>query len=56
MRVNGPVISRLDLAGARLPFVSRYFCMHEENCADNYSRINGDCYNCSIRLMAGQSR
>jgi hypothetical protein len=33
MRVNGPAISCFDLAGAWLPFATRYFCMHKENCA-----------------------
>jgi hypothetical protein len=31
MRVNGPVISRLDLTGVQLSFATRYFCMHREN-------------------------
>ena len=32
MCVNGPMISRFNLAGARLYFATLYFCMHEENC------------------------
>jgi hypothetical protein len=33
MRVIGPEIPHFDLAGARLPFATLYFCMHRENCA-----------------------
>jgi hypothetical protein len=33
MRMNGPMISRFDLADARRPFATQYFCMHGENCA-----------------------
>jgi hypothetical protein len=32
-REYGPVISRFDLVGARLPFAILYFCMYGENCA-----------------------
>jgi hypothetical protein len=30
MRMNGPAISRFDLADARRPFATQYFCMHGE--------------------------
>ena len=32
MRVNGSAISCFDIAGARLPFATRYFFMHGEKC------------------------
>jgi nicotinamide riboside transporter PnuC len=33
MRVNGSAISCFDLAGMWLPFATRCFCIHGENCA-----------------------